>query len=67
MQNTYKPIYYFICPKCNTRVMGNSSRNNCGDCGSALIKECPNCRSTIYSQRDKFCDHCGTQYVKNNL
>jgi len=52
-------------PTCNHMArfwVGSVPENYCTECGSPMIKACPNCHSFRLDIKDKFCPKCGALY-----
>jgi len=55
--------YFGLCLKCKKGIAHSANNEkHCEQCGSALLKKCPNCDKAILSADAKFCRFCGINY-----
>jgi rRNA maturation endonuclease Nob1 len=62
MPTTY--VRYSLCLTCK-KFEPKTYEKFCGQCGSELIYECPECKSEFFKAGD-FCTQCGHQLISRS-
>ena len=53
---------YGLCPNCNNRFYSAGAPKFCGKCGTAVLTNCPKCKTPLAHSKEHladFCESCG--------